>query len=394
MPRILIASGFFESELISFREYAYSRGLAGLGHDVTLMAGDQSYIWSRSRTRLPTTNPMRRDAEFVASTGVRLLRRHVFVRISDFVLYLPNLSAIRNADLVHVIEFRTGITVLIALLARAMGKPVIYDHEQRGDRDLRWYSKLDSKFRRALIHIGSLTPDTVRHTILANRDHFRSSSARDVPTMLAPLGADTSTFYYDENERKEIRREFRIGDGERLAVTTGKLHRPKHIVDVVRACRRTGTRLMLVGTVASDLATDLAALGPGPELFVPQVSPSRLRAIFNAADCAIFTTFTVSYWEAHATGLPLILPATDFTKIVLEGDPLVFQFGGPELFSVSDEQYRDGINITNAVAEALARIPATVLRSSRNQFSAEATARSLSELYRRVLATRAGRSSE
>ncbi len=193
-----------------------------MGHDVTLMAGDQSYIWSRSRTRLPTTNPMRRDAEFVASTGVRLLRRHVFVRISDFVLYLPNLSAIRNADLVHVIEFRTGITVLIALLARAMGKPVIYDHEQRGDRDLRWYSKLDSKFRRALSTLARLRL-TLSDTILANRDHFRSSSARDVPTMLAPLGADTSTFYYDENERKEIRREFRIGDGERLAVTTGKL---------------------------------------------------------------------------------------------------------------------------------------------------------------------------
>lgn len=84
--RILVASGFFESGLPSYREYSYCQQLAAAGHEVALMCGDQSQIWSRSRVKLDVTEPTVNDAQFVAETGVRLLRRHVFLRYSDFVL--------------------------------------------------------------------------------------------------------------------------------------------------------------------------------------------------------------------------------------------------------------------------------------------------------------------
>ncbi len=61
--RVLLVSGFFESQLVSFREYAYSKELADLGHEVTLMCGDQSYIWSKSRVRLPVTDPAKDDRD-------------------------------------------------------------------------------------------------------------------------------------------------------------------------------------------------------------------------------------------------------------------------------------------------------------------------------------------
>ena len=217
--RVLLVSGFFESQLVSFREYAYSKELADLGHDVTLMCGDQSYIWSKSRVRLPVTEPGKDDRAFVASTGVRLLRRQVFFRLSDLVLYRPSLAAIRQADVVHVIEFRQGITALVALLARAMGKPVVYDHEQRGDRTARWYSRVDSWLRRLLILAGSFTVDCVRHTVTANRDHFRSCTPRAVEMMWAPLGADPRRFYFDAAERAAVRRELGVG-----ARRTGRDH--------------------------------------------------------------------------------------------------------------------------------------------------------------------------
>src|SRR5687767_14351181 len=62
--RVLLGSGFFESELPSFREYSYSKELALLGHEVTLLCGDQSYVWSGSRAGLPPTNPTLNDREF------------------------------------------------------------------------------------------------------------------------------------------------------------------------------------------------------------------------------------------------------------------------------------------------------------------------------------------
>lgn len=378
--RVLLGSGFFESELPSFREYSYSKELAQLGHEVTLMCGDQSYVWSRSRVRLAASQPARNDREFIAATGVSVLRRHVFFRVSDFVLYWPVLSAIRSADVVHVIEFRQGVTVLIALLARLFGKPVVYDHEQRGDRTARWYSRVDSLFRRLLIFVGSLTVSCVRHTVLANREHFLSCTPRKVPTMFAPLGVDPQRFFHDERARQRVRAELGLRPEERVAVMSGKLHKLKHVSDVARACERAGVRLLLVGTIASDVAEQLKALGSGTVIALPQAPAERLREIYNAADLAIFTTFSVSYWEAYATGVHLVLPATAFTERVFANDPNVTSFGEPGMFRVADEEYRDGIDIAPAVYDAL-QTPLPAARQSRMRFSSADQCAELAKVY-------------
>lgn len=382
--RVLLGSGFFESELPSFREYSYSKELAQLGHEVTLMCGDQSYVWNRSRVRLPPTHPTRNDAQFTASTGVSLLRRRVFFRVSDFVLYWPVIDAIRRADVVHVIEFRSGVTVLIALLARLFGKPVVYDHEQRGDRIEKWYSRVDSLFRRMLIFIGSLTVSCVRHTVLANRDHFMSCTPRRVPAMFAPLGVDPERFYHDEQARTRVRTELGLQPHERVAVMSGKLHKLKHVTDVARACQRSGVRLLLVGTIAPDVATELQSVPAGTVVALPQATADRLREIYNAADIAIFTTFSVSYWEAYATGVHLVLPDTAFTERVFERDPNVTRFGRADLFRVADEEYREGVDITDDVYAALQQPPAGA-RRSRMRFSSADQCVELAKVYASLL---------
>ena len=103
-----------------------------------------------------------------------------------------------------------------------------------------------------------------------------------------------------------------------------------------------GVRLILVGTVPPDVRAELERLGPATEILLPQVRADRLRALFNAADVAIFTTFTVSYWESHATGLRLVVPATEFTRLAFDGDAAVTAFGTADLFSIADEEYRPG----------------------------------------------------
>lgn len=383
--RVLIASGFFESSLVSFREYAYSRGLAALGHQVTLMCGDQSYVWAHGRVKLPVTNPAEKDAAFVAQTGVRLLRRSVFVRVSDFALYVPSIAAIKNADIVHVIEFRHGVTLLVALLARLMGKPVVYDHEQRGDRSERWYSRIDSRFRRSLISLGSVLVDCVRHTVLANRDHYRSCSLTQVETMFAPLGVDTALFFFDENERTALRRRLRIAPNERLAIMTGKLHHLKRVPDVVLACRRAGIRLVLVGPLSPNVDHEIKGLGPGTEIMLAQTNPEDLRALYNAADYGIFTTFTVSYWEAHATGLHLLVPATEFTEIVFGNDLSVTPYGDSQMFIIPDEQYHPEVDLAEMIEIALRCSRPAADRASRTDFSSSVTVQRLSELYYRLL---------
>ncbi|MCA1414669.1 hypothetical protein I6F30_26545 [Bradyrhizobium sp. NBAIM20] len=382
--RVLVCSGFFESSLPSYREYSYSKELALLGLNVTLMCGDKSHIWSRSRVKLPVTNPTINDQLFTAETGVRLYRRKVFFRYSDFVLYVPIIRAIREADIVHVIEFRQGITAIVALLAKSLGKPVIYDHEQRGDRTSKWYSRVDSLFRRLFIFIGSLAVSQVRHTVLANRNHFRSCTFRRVPEMLAPLGADPKLFYFCSEERTKRRKDLGIADFERVAVITGKLHGLKKIADIVRACRARGLRLMLVGDMTDDVRDSLGQLPPGNEIVLPSVPTEQLRAVFNTADVAIYTTFTLSYWEALSTGISLVVPRTEFTELMFTDASNVSLFGNPEMFEIPDEQYRKDIDITSFISDALGNINIG-RRTQTLKFSAASQAKKLAETYRSIL---------
>jgi len=391
--RILVASGFFESGLPSYREYSYCQQLAAAGHEVALMCGDQSQIWSRSRVKLAVSDPMANDAQFVAETGVRLLRRHVFLRYSDFVLYLPLLGEIRRADVVHIIEFRTGTTVLIAALAKLFGKPVVYDHEQRGDRLATWYSRADSLWRRLLVRTGSLFVDAVRHTVLANREHFLANSVKrtreKVETMFAPLGVDPQRFYFDPTARAALRERHGIAPDTPLAVMSGKLHAYKRVPEVVLACRQAGFRLMLVGSIAQDVREALAELPPGDEIMLDQVSATELRAVYSAADVAVFTTFTLSYWEAHATGVRLLIPDSPFSRLVFEDDAEVRRYGEAAMFRVPDEEYQPQARIAEPLAEGLVALRARMAdpaqrRASQLRFSAQVQATKLIELYDRV----------
>lgn len=383
--KILVASGFFESELPSYREYAYCKGLSARGHQVTLMCGDQSHIWKWRSFGLPVTNPAAKDEEYVRETGVQVLRRHVWFRYSDFVIYRPVLKAIKDADVVHLIEFRTGTTPLIAAIAKLMGKPVVYDHEQRGDRRRHWTSRVDSVWRRQLIRFGSMFVDHVRHTVIQNLRHFRSCSRSSAPTQLAPLGADPKLFAYDPQRRAALRVQHGIGANEKVFVMSGKLHPLKLVDQVILAARKAGVRLLLVGTLTDEMKPAIAQLPPGNEIFVPPVDAANLAGYYSCADAAIFTTFTLSYWEAYTTGLSLVVPRTDFSELVFKDDRHVELFGSEAMFLVPDEAYEPGVCIVDVLAEAMSRVQLHPCRMSTDKFSSEFQIGQLEETYRSLV---------
>jgi glycosyltransferase involved in cell wall biosynthesis len=382
---ILLCSGFFESELPSYREYAYTKELAKLGHKVTLLCGDQSHIWKRRTFGFTVTNPSAKDDEFMKATSVKVVRRHIFFRYSDFVLYLPSIQAIKDADVIHIIEFRTGTTVLIAMLAKLFGKPVVYDHEQRGDRFRHWTSRVDSVWRRQLIWFGAHFVDHVRHTVIQNLLHFKRCSNSKATTQLAPLGTDPHLFYFRSDARSAIRQKLGIAGHERVAIVSGKLHPAKLIDQVILACRQASVRLILVGVVSDDMKPKLDALPPGNEIYISYVDAQGLAQYYSAADMAIFTTFTLSYWEAYTTGLSLIVARTAFSELAFKDDPCVQLFGSEELFKVPDELYKPNTDIVLLVAQALS---ASIIRNPRDtqfKFAAQQQIKLLEQSYRKLL---------
>jgi len=206
--------------------------------------------------------------------------------------------------------------------------------------------------------------------------------------MLAPLGIAPRLFFFDPAACASLRRIHGIALGTPIAVMSGKLHGCKRVVDVVKACRASGVRLVLVGTFAEKLRDEIARLPPGGEILLQQVEAGDLRGIYSMADIAIFTTFTISYWEAHATGIKMVIPNTAFSRLVFEGDADVLRFGEPSMFAVEDEEYRPHVAIEGMLAEGLERakesLRSGLKRASRLRFSAAVQAAALSELYQRV----------
>ncbi len=148
---------------------------------------------------------------------------------------------------------------------------------------------------------------------------------------------------------------------------TGKLHASKHVADVVRACR--------CGRRAADSGGNRSprrARGAG-SAWVPRRrsccrrSPrGRLRALFNAADVAIFTTFTVVTGSRTRPGCGWSCPRRS-SPAWLSTETRPSARSAPATFSaLPTRSIAPGIDLAPHIVQALARAAAPGARASRD----------------------------
>lgn len=351
----------------SLRETQYCMALAKAGYDVSIITSTSSCIWKHNRDGITPTVPDLMDRRLTSQLGIKIIRRRPLFRLSDFQIICLPLKPIIQADIIHIIEFRQGFTLLAAILAKLFGKTVLYDHEQRGDRNFTWLHRIDSIFRNLLIKTGSLFVDHVRHTVHANRAHFLKNALRKPPMHFAPLGA-AEGFFFDYSLRQATRQELGLHPQEIIAITSGKVQKNKRVEDICAACKDNSIRLIVVGSCSKDTENRLRSLDDNLYL-LPMESQSRLNALFNAADIGIFTTFTISYWEAATTGLPLLVPNTSFSRLAFQADPKIHLFGNEEMFLVPEEQYHPHIDLHSLLTGTIQKIPSNTKRKSDFRYS-------------------------
>lgn len=380
---VLIVSAFFESAMPSLREPQYSRALSEAGANVTLFVSTGSNVWKFNRAGLKPTDPAKNDEQLSREFGFTVVRRRPLLRLSDLFLIWPPIKLIRSADMIHVIEFRQGFTVLVAIIGKLLGKPVIYDHEQRGDRHYSILHSMDSFVRRALIFIGSFFVDCVRHTVVANGQHFRASTFRRPPMFMRPLGADESRFFFDADQRKAFRNELGVAEGEKLVVFSGKLTEDKRIVDVVKAVKQAGATLALAGRLDGRIWQELVDEGLSEQIKrLDWLAPTRLAGLYSAADVVVFTTFSLSYWEAALTGAKVVVPKSHFFEAVLADQENFFGFGSPDMFVVEDEQYRATADVVGPLSATIqAALQSSDARIASTKFSWRGRRLELAEFY-------------
>lgn len=341
---IALICGFFDSTLQSFRENQFARRLAERGHSVRVFTSDESIRWKWNRAGSPTNDPTANDLEYNNISRLTLDRRKAYFRLGDLVLFRLSKSDLAGFDIVHVLDFRQGITAVAARLAKSIGLPVIYDHEQRGDRVGSLFHIADNRVRKAFIRYGAKAPTIVRHTVRSNREFFeRVAPFYKNKFCLSPLGADEQIFYVDTEVRKRRRAQLGLSPSEFMWLMTGKIEVEKRIDQVAFALRKHGKALFIAGDVSERALMDLR--GHDNVKLLGKVSQSEVSELYNAADCCIFTTFTLSYWEALACGSKILVPSTKFSDEYLGGRSEVFRFGASEMFSIEEERYRAEIDI-------------------------------------------------
>jgi len=386
--KVLLVSAFYESSMPSLREHQYSRALVEGGFDVTLFVSSGSNVWKYSRSRMKPTIPNELDKENSRRYGFTVIRRRALVRISDFFIIIPPIFLILKSDIVHVIEFRQGFTAIIALIAKMAGKKVIYDHEQRGDRKYTVLHRIDSMVRRVLIHLGSLAVDHVRHTVYANKEHFLKNSFRKVDMTFAPLGADEDYFYFSQHLRKITREKLGVDrEDERVLLITGKITDIKRPVDVVRAAVSEGFVVVIVGRIDQELENSIRKAG-GRKLRLLGWQPmAELNKFYCASDVVVFTAFSVSYWEAAATGVQVVVPRSSFSQMELDSKEQFHLFGTIDMFDIEDESISQSFDIEASLLTIFKNLqkPCTKKRKTNNEWLWVRRRSNLVEWYKQKL---------
>ncbi|MCG9914732.1 MAG: hypothetical protein MH112_00030 [Phenylobacterium sp.] len=380
--RILLVCGFFETTLNSFRENQFALRLAANGHQVHVLTSTESHVWRYGRARHALTVPNGEEERYANVKGLTISRRKPYIRVGDLVFFNLHRSDFEGVDVVHVLDFRQGVTALAARLAQALNIPVVYDHEQRGNRRGHLLHGADNFIRRSLIRLGATSVTLVRHTVHTNAN-FLQEVAPSIPVdryRLSPLGADEAIFYKDDDLRMRRRSELGIAPHERVVAITGRFSNEKRPLDVAVAVADAGNRAIFCGPMSSDVQ---AALKNYPNVIV--IGPATqidLNAIYNAADLAIFTTFTLSYWEALSSGTPILVPRTSFSDQASANMPGINTFGDESMFSVPEEQYHAHVNISHFILSSLNSFDWRKQEHIGNHVSWTGRIKSLEEHYR------------
>lgn len=355
--KVVIVCGFFESTLVSFRENQFAARLPLRGHEVRVITSTESHIWRYNRAKIKPLRADQEDNKYSGIPGLQIIRRRPILRIGDLVFFRVGRADFEDADVVHVLDFRQGVTALAARISANIGKPVVYDHEQRGDRVDTVFHRLDSLIRRALIRFGSKHVSLMRHTVNSNRQYFLSvASDYQNPHALSPLGVDERIFFRNDELREETRQKLGVGDSEFVWVVSGKIDTDKRPLDVIRAVRDLGRgdRVFLVGPISKTVSEQIIGLEHVTSL--GRVDPKTLNAIYNASDCCVFTTFTVSYWEAISSGTSVLVPRTSFSEEYLSNRRSVHLFGEPSMFEVEEERYRQEYDLATALKSGMQEV--------------------------------------
>lgn len=247
--------------------------------------------------------------------GIRWLKRARFVRtVANELLYVPSLTKLRHADIVHVYSASYWSFLLAPLpamlMARRLGKPVLlnYHSGEAADHLGRWGSLIHPWLRMA---DEIVVPSKYLQGVFAAHGY----RARVIYNTI-----DTSRFRY--RPRSPLRPQF-------LSVRNLEAHYGVEQTLIAYALLKTTfpeatLTVAGIGSQERDLRQLCQALGLTDVHFLGRVEPEAMPALYDSADIFLNSSYIdnqpLSLLEAMASGMPIVTTGVgDIANMMGEG---------------------------------------------------------------------------
>ncbi len=268
--------------------------LAARGHSVTLVSSN-----------IPQTSKMfvLNNVTYMKVPAAALLERfHIPVPILFFNKSV--LSAIKNADIVHVHDILYPSSFIASILAKVYKKCVILTQHVP---HVHYDNKVVNTIEKLVFYtIGLMTLGASDNVIVLNNSVYKWIEQYKKTVHLLPNGVDFKLFHKPiEQEKQIIRERYNIPPDKFVVLFVGRFV-PKKGFDILYNAKDPAYLLVFVGggIIPEYIKSDDAVRIIGP---LPQ---EELAMMYKASDVFILPSygegFPLSIQEAMATGLPII----------------------------------------------------------------------------------------
>ncbi|KOA20578.1 putative glycosyl transferase [Clostridium homopropionicum DSM 5847] len=331
--KILFIIGFYMSNH-SYRENYYAKLLEEYGHQVKVITSDIYYPFS-NLTKQRRLNLVREEVsdKFVER------REHKFL-LKDMVYFsFKDVFDTFRPDIVHLMEGRQLISYFASEEAKKKNIPVIYEHEQRTDFGSFLGVIRNKIINRHLIKNTARNSTGIRTVSRESLEYLSNIISTDNKIVeVATLGYNDKIFKMNNSCRNKVRNELSVKADEFLIITSGKFLGNKKLNLLVKSflsakANNSKMRMIIVGEINEDISI---YLDNSDIIIIPQlVNENRLNELFNAADLAIWTRYTISYFQSLGTGCPILVPNFKYTQQLRDK---IYDSQGVNLFEIQFNQ--------------------------------------------------------
>ncbi|MBC2397116.1 glycosyltransferase family 4 protein [Clostridium tetanomorphum] len=309
--KILFIIGFYMSNH-SYRENNYVKLLKECGHKVKVVTSNIYYPFNNmSKTeRLNLIKNTSDDECIERRKCIFILKDMVYFQFKDVIDDF-------KPDIIHLMEGRQLIGYFAAKEALRRKIPLLYEHEQRTDFGSFLGIIRNKTINRYLIKCIARKSHGIRTISIESLDYLRSINEVDKKVIeVSTLGFDNRVFKFSYDIRNGIRYSLDVKEDEFLIVTTGKFLGNKRLDLIVKSFQKAKKnniklKMIIVGEIKKEILENIYC---SDIIVIPKlVDEEKLNEIYNASDLAIWTRYTISYFQSLGAGCPILVPKCKYT---------------------------------------------------------------------------------